>query len=87
MCTTFDCVKKMIGVAVGVAVGEVDGADVFAVDVDRGAVVERDHRQRVFRRGRRRAAEDLRAGGQALADVFVRDDRRRRGRRSAFPPV
>jgi hypothetical protein len=64
MCTTFAFGKNDDGVAVGVPRGEMQRADVLAVEMHRDVVVEGDHRQRaLFRRLVRRLDRATVAGG------------------------
>ncbi len=64
-------------VAVGVAVRKVNRAYLFAVEMHRQRLVERNHRQRFLRRRGRRLFEDFRVllRGEPFANVVVRDDR------------
>src|SRR5262249_36400169 len=61
-------------VAVSVAGGKMNGANVFAVEVDRYIVFESDHRHSGL--GRRRSCSNpaCAACGQALTDVLLGDD-------------
>src|SRR4051794_1275288 len=65
-------------VAIRMTVRKVNRTNVFAVEMYRQRIIERDYRQRFFRRRRRRAIEHGRLlfGRKTLAHVVVRDDRR-----------
>ena len=68
--------KKDDAIAVRVSRRKVDGADVFAVQVHGGAIVEGDDGQHIFTGGRRVVLEkgDGSARRQPLAHVLLRDD-------------
>ena len=68
--------KKDDAIAIGVARGKVDGADVFTVQVHGGAVIEGDDGQHAVRCRRCGVFKqfDGAAGSQPLAHVFLRDD-------------
>ena len=73
--------KEDDGVAVGVAGREVQGTDIFAIQVNGDVVIERDDWQGSFGSGLeihmdRTAVSCAAAGLEALADVVMCDDRR-----------
>src|SRR5262249_55204099 len=62
-------------VPVGVAVGQVESSNVFAIQMHGGAVVEGDHWQGFFWSRLGCIAQNTAASGEALADILVRNDR------------
>src|SRR6476646_2257324 len=65
-------------VTIRVTVRKVNRTNVFAVEMYRQRIIERNHRQRFFRRRWRRNVDgrQLLFGCEALTHIVVRDDRR-----------